>query len=108
MPVIQHRPNAALLAFVLAYDARLDRHAPPDRLRRRLSVQLQDAIRVLLEERQQLIVRDERVLDDLCPPREVLARRQSSEGRRVRQDQPGLVEGADHVLRPWVVYADFP
>ena len=104
--VVQSRPHTRLFALVLADNARLDRHAAPDRLCRGLAIELEDRLGVLLEKRQQSFVSDEGVLDDLCPAGEVLAGRQRPQGRHVGDHHARLVERADHVLRARMIDAD--
>ena len=88
------------LLLVLGDDLCFHVHATRDGVGQWRGVQRQHAGCVGLQPLEEVAVAQEAVLDHLGVARAHLPRRQRSEHRQVRQDESGLMEGADQVLAP--------
>jgi len=104
---VQERALAGL-ALVGRDDLRLDPAALVDRVRERLVVARDERGHAPLEPREEGVVADRAVLDDLRQSRGELARRKRREAGGVDGDGRRLVERADHVLAEAMVDRRLP
>ena len=96
--VVQHRPQARLLALVLLDDVALSRQLRATMCRTASGSRCRIGLGVRLQVGEELRVEDDAVLDDLGQAAAVLAVGQRGQGGRVDPDADRLVEGADQVL----------
>src|SRR5574340_1149945 len=104
MAKIQQRA-LALFAFVFGDDGRLDFAGARDGVQAGVGIQVEQRLDVRLQPHEEILVADERGLDDFREPGAEFARRQGLEGVDVGDHRERLVKRADHVLAVTVVDA---